>query len=87
MINKTGQVLNLYGPYGKLSYKSNGVFEIIKNDTIITKKVDKIGMIAGGSGITPMFQLINKIVMNKRDKTGLALIYSNKNQVFCVYLG
>jgi cytochrome-b5 reductase len=81
MLTKTGQVLNLYGPYGNLSYKSNGTFEIKKHDEIITKKINKIGMIAGGSGITPMFQLINKIVGNKRDKTGLSLIYANKNQV------
>jgi cytochrome-b5 reductase len=87
MLNKTGQVLNLYGPYGNLSYKSSGIFEINKKDTIITKKVNKIGMIAGGSGITPMFQLINKIATNKRDKIGLSLIYANKSQVIIIYLG
>jgi cytochrome-b5 reductase len=79
--------LNLYGPFGNLSYKSPGLFEIKKNDTIITKKVNKIGMIAGGSGITPMFQLISKIIMSKRDKTGLSLIYANKNQVVLFNIG
>ncbi len=81
MLIKTGQVVNLYGPYGNISYKSKGLFEINKNDKILTKKVNKIGMIAGGSGITPIFQLINKIVSNKYDKTALSLIYSTKNQV------
>ncbi|KAF7836302.1 NADH--cytochrome b5 reductase 1-like [Senna tora] len=35
------------------------------------------GMIAGGTGITPMFQLIRAILENPKDKTKLNLIYAN----------
>ncbi|KAJ4821792.1 NADH-cytochrome b5 reductase [Turnera subulata] len=35
------------------------------------------GMIAGGSGITPMFQLIRAIIENPKDKTSVRLVYAN----------
>lgn len=37
-------------------------------------------MIAGGSGITPMFQIIKSSVKDKEDKTKLALIYANVDE-------
>jgi cytochrome-b5 reductase len=37
-------------------------------------------MIAGGSGITPMFQIIKASVKDKEDKTKLALIYANVDE-------
>ncbi|KAI9311884.1 hypothetical protein BX666DRAFT_1838720, partial [Dichotomocladium elegans] len=42
---------------------------------------DEIGMIAGGTGITPMYQLIRRILQNPDDKTKrLWLIYCNKTE-------
>jgi len=38
-----------------------------------------IGMIAGGTGITPMLQIIRAIVKNPQDKTKVDLIYANVN--------
>ncbi|KAI8985805.1 hypothetical protein BDB01DRAFT_842707 [Pilobolus umbonatus] len=40
--------------------------------------VDEVGMIAGGTGITPMYQLMCRILSNKDDHTQLWLIYGNK---------
>lgn len=37
-------------------------------------------MIAGGSGITPMFQIIKSSVKDQNDKTKLALIYANVDE-------
>jgi len=34
-------------------------------------------MIAGGTGITPMLQVINKIVSNPADKTKINLVFAN----------
>ncbi|KAJ6509248.1 ferredoxin reductase-like C-terminal NADP-linked domain-containing protein [Mycena vitilis] len=39
-----------------------------------------IGMIAGGSGITPMYQIVNAILKNPADRTALSLIYANVNE-------
>lgn len=38
-----------------------------------------IGMIAGGTGITPMLQIIRAALKNPADKTKLSLIYANVN--------
>lgn len=34
-------------------------------------------MIAGGTGLTPMYQIIKSSLKNPEDKTKLALIYAN----------
>lgn len=40
----------------------------------------KIGMLAGGTGITPMFQLIRAICEDERDTTEVNLIFANRNE-------
>ena len=47
---------------------------------IISKKFDKIGMICGGSGIAPMFQLINAVLDSSffEKKIGMSLLYAAK---------
>nr|KAF6437366.1 cytochrome b5 reductase 2 [Molossus molossus] len=37
-------------------------------------------MIAGGTGITPMLQLIRHITKNPRDKTRMSLIFANQTE-------
>lgn len=60
---KPGDVLEVKGPIEKLRYSPN------------MKK--HIGMIAGGSGITPMLQVIEAILKNPDDNTQVSLIYAN----------
>ena len=56
-----GDVVDVQGPYGKFDYEGNGV--------IVTggKKAEykRIFFIAGGTGITPCFQVINEIAKMK----------------------
>ncbi|KAJ5998700.1 hypothetical protein N7451_006510 [Penicillium sp. IBT 35674x] len=40
----------------------------------------RIGMIAGGTGITPLYQLIRAICENERDTTEISLIYANQSE-------
>lgn len=40
----------------------------------------KIGMLAGGTGITPMYQLIRAICEDDRDLTEISLIYANRTE-------
>ncbi|OPB37695.1 hypothetical protein A0O28_0046070 [Trichoderma guizhouense] len=61
-----GDEVQFRGPKGAMRY-SNGLCK-------------KIGMIAGGTGITPMFQLIRAICENDRDATEISLIYANHTE-------
>ncbi|KAF6817363.1 cytochrome b5 [Colletotrichum plurivorum] len=40
----------------------------------------RIGMLAGGTGITPMYQLIRAICEDDRDTTEVSLIYANRSE-------
>ncbi|KDE80174.1 NADH-cytochrome b-5 reductase [Aspergillus oryzae 100-8] len=42
-----------------------------------TNKHEHIALIAGGTGITPMYQLIRQIFKNPDDKTKVTLVYGN----------
>ncbi|KAJ3376781.1 UDP-glucuronic acid decarboxylase 1 [Lobulomyces angularis] len=45
-----------------------------------TNMADEIGMIAGGTGINPMYQLIKQILRDPLDNTKISLIYANRNE-------
>lgn len=52
------------GPFGKFTYVSPGKVEICQNLFSRTKKVynvKKLFFIAGGTGITPIYQTISEI--------------------------
>lgn len=54
--------ISVRGPFGKLTYMGDGYFKIltkIKPPTYKEKVYKKIGMLAGGTGITPFYQ-VNK---------------------------
>ena len=70
-----GEYLKMEGPKGKLEYNGRGNFYIERKYQIKRK----IGMIAGGSGITPMFQIIQAVVKNK-DKVYITLLFGNKSE-------
>ena len=82
----TGDLIDVKGPSGRISYKGNGVFEIAvdRKTPPIVKKVKRVGLIAGGTGITPMYQLIKEICKHPDDQTKLQLIFAN--QVFNFFL-
>lgn len=60
---KVGDSLEMKGPIPKYPYQPN----IKKN----------IGMVAGGTGLTPMLQVIDAILSNPEDQTHVTLVYAN----------
>ncbi|OJJ01963.1 hypothetical protein ASPVEDRAFT_52779 [Aspergillus versicolor CBS 583.65] len=67
---KIGQTIKVRGPKGSMVYTPN--------------MCRRIGMIAGGTGITPMLQIIRAIIRNRpryggNDTTKLDLIFANVN--------
>lgn len=63
---KVGDEVLFRGPKGAMKYK-RGLCK-------------KIGMIAGGTGITPMFQIIRAICEDTRDTTEVSLVYANQTE-------
>ncbi|KAJ2156648.1 hypothetical protein GGF46_005048 [Coemansia sp. RSA 552] len=61
-----GDTLDIKGPIPKHPYKA-GEFK-------------EIGMVAGGSGITPMVQLIQHVLNDPNDSTKLTLVFANKSE-------
>jgi cytochrome-b5 reductase len=60
---RIGDLIQIRGPKGNFAYRPG--------------LVSKLGMIAGGTGITPMLQIIRAIADNPSDSTEVALIYAN----------
>lgn len=79
---KMGDKIAFRGPSGKLQYLGNGKLSIkkLRKDPPQIVNVKKINMIAGGSGITPMLQLVNEILKKSGDDTQLALLYANQSE-------
>ncbi|KAL7748643.1 hypothetical protein RI367_006054 [Sorochytrium milnesiophthora] len=63
---KPGDTLDLKGPIVKYKYEPNMHKEI--------------AMVAGGTGITPMLQVIHKIMKNPEDKTKVTLLFGNVSE-------
>jgi cytochrome-b5 reductase len=60
---REGQMLSFKGPIPKYPWSPN--------------KHEHITLIAGGTGITPMYQLIRAILKNPEDKTKISLVFGN----------
>ncbi|KRX84008.1 Importin-8 [Trichinella sp. T6] len=81
---KIGDSINIRGPGGLLTYNGRGRFAIksSKKADPVQKKYKKVAMLAGGSGITPMYQLIKASLADSYDKLEIYLIYANKSWSF-----
>eukprot|EP00744_Colponema_vietnamica_P007999 GILI01011445.1.p1 GENE.GILI01011445.1~~GILI01011445.1.p1 ORF type:complete len:310 (+),score=72.72 GILI01011445.1:62-991(+) len=77
---KIGDHIDFKGPLGRLNYQGRGNFEIKESSGIRHAHVTHVGMIAGGSGITPMYQVMNAIFKDKNDPTQISLIFGNQTE-------
>lgn len=72
---KVGDSLDVQGPYGVIEYYGRGEWKKYGENK------HKIGMIAGGTGVTPMLQIIKAILMDKdHDKTEISLLFANQTE-------
>eukprot|EP00461_Guttulinopsis_vulgaris_P004764 UN04766 len=60
-----GDTMLFKGPLPKFQYREN--------------EFDRLTLIAGGTGITPMFQLIERIMLNENDNTQVHLLFANRS--------
>lgn len=63
---REGQTVKFRGPFGKLKYEPN--------------MAKRIGLVAGGSGITPVLQVITEIITNPEDTTEINLLFANETE-------
>ena len=71
-----GDRVEVKGPLGHIVYPSKGTVQVKGK----AKPMRQLCMIAAGSGITPMFQLIKTILENDSDSTAIHLIFANRTE-------
>ncbi|EZA53480.1 hypothetical protein DMN91_000929 [Ooceraea biroi] len=79
---KIGDTIDFRGPSGRLVYKGNGkiAIKLLRKEPPVEYNVKKMIMLAGGTGITPMLQLIRAIVKDPTDETQVSLLYANQTE-------
>ncbi|XP_061577178.1 NADH-cytochrome b5 reductase 2 [Cololabis saira] len=77
-----GDTIDFRGPNGLLVYKGKGQFAVRANkkSEATVQKIKHVGMIAGGTGITPMLQLVRRITSDPSDSTKCSLIFANQTE-------
>ena len=71
-----GEQVDVNGPTGEIEYLGNSKFNIEGNE----RTLKKVSLTLGGSGITPGYQLVVKVLESKDDKTELRVLDANKSQ-------
>lgn len=77
-----GDTVEMKGPLGSFTWEGRGV-AVWKG---VRRKVKNVGLICGGSGITPILQVLRAVLGDKEDKeTRLWLLDTNKTEqdIFC----
>lgn len=80
---KIGDQIAFRGPTGKLKYLGNGKFSIKKLQKDPPKQLNatKVNLIAGGTGITPMLQLIRDVLSRPEEEhIKPALLFANQSE-------
>jgi len=84
-----GDKINVLGPRGKIMYKGMGEFnfreEKESGDFNQVVKAKNVVMIAGGTGIAPMLQIVRDVLKDQTDNTNMALLFANQteNDILC----
>lgn len=71
-----GEMVQVSGPSGEIEYLGKGQFNIESNKM----NFEKVNLILGGSGITPGFQLIDRILREGDDSTKIRVVDANKTE-------
>jgi nitrate reductase (NAD(P)H) len=76
---KIGETIRMKGPAGHLLYFGKGCFNIDGQSI----RANRVSLIAGGSGITPMYQLMQAVLHDPEDCTEIRLLYAchSKNDI------
>ena len=76
-----GETMAFDGPLGNVTYTDRGEFSIYNpatTDVNIRSNIANFVMVCGGTGITPMLQVIRQIFKDVGDTTRVFLLFANK---------
>ncbi|CCD72031.1 NADH-cytochrome b5 reductase [Caenorhabditis elegans] len=79
---KIGDTVSFRGPHGSIIYKGSGLFTVRMDKKAEPKNrfFKHLSMIAGGTGITPMLQVIAAILRDPIDATQIRLLFANQTE-------
>lgn len=72
-----GEFIEIQGPRGRIHYDRPSHISRELPGKVVQFNFDIINMIAGGTGLTPMYQVIQQIIKDKNDHTKVNMIYGN----------
>jgi len=73
---KVGDWLDVMGPVGANEYLGQGQFKLPGRQVTVRH----VGMMAGGTGLTPMLQVVQAALRDPNDACTFSLIYANKTE-------
>lgn len=71
-----GSFIDIKGPLGHVEYTGRGNFLVHGKP----KFAKKLAMIAGGTGITPIYQVMQAILKDPEDETEMFVVYANRTE-------
>lgn len=71
-----GDSIEIQGPFGLYTYEGRGKFTVMRK----ARQYKHVGMIAGGTGITPMLQVIKAALDDPDDTTKLYMLFANQTE-------
>jgi nitrate reductase (NAD(P)H) len=71
-----GSTLDIKGPLGHIEYTGRGNFMVHGKH----KFAKRLAMLAGGSGITPIYQVVQAILKDPEDLTEMHVVYANRSE-------
>ncbi|XP_010670929.2 nitrate reductase [NADH] [Beta vulgaris subsp. vulgaris] len=71
-----GSIVEVKGPLGHIEYLGKGNFTVHGK----AKYAKKLAMIAGGTGITPIYQVMQAILKDPEDETEMNVVYANRTE-------
>jgi len=72
-----GDHIDIMGPKGFIHYDSPSHIILTKPRAKGSFVFQTLNMIAGGTGLTPMYQIIQQIIKDNKDETKVKMIYGN----------
>ncbi|XP_031498138.1 nitrate reductase [NADH] 1-like [Nymphaea colorata] len=72
-----GSTVDIKGPVGHIEYAGRGSFKLGQGKR---RHAKRLAMIAGGTGITPIYQVIQAVLSDPSDETQMHLVYANRSE-------